>query len=99
MNAEVENQFEILNKKIDFILDVINLAEINGYLPKELIERSRNRMKIEHLREQLKTEKNENLDKTLKKYIEKEIEFENYFKKNKKKNFISSLVLKLLGKV
>jgi hypothetical protein len=88
------NDIEHLSKKVDFILDVINLTEINGIIPKELIERSRNRMKIEQLREQIKissiTEK-EKLEKELKKSVAKELEFE----KIKKGNFVSRLFRKI----
>lgn len=58
-----------LIKKIDFVVDVINLCEIEKIIPSELIDRSRNRIKIE----ELKARKNDN---ELKKCLEKELKYQ-----------------------
>ena len=70
---ELSKKIEELNKKTDFIIDIINLLEISGILPSVIIERSRNRIEIEEIRTKLKEKKDNVLKKELKNKLEKEL--------------------------
>lgn len=73
------SKIEDLRQKVDFLLDIVNLSEIAGILPSELVERSRNRMKIERLKKL--QERTLDQDLKLQLYMDKELNFQEKFKK------------------
>ena len=98
------NNTNDLSRKVDFLLDVVNLLDVNGFLPSKLVERSRNRIKMERIREQIKElnpndsqEKINELEKELKKCFNKEIDLERFFKKMNRNKFIKKFLQKICG--
>ena len=74
---------EELNKKLNFIIEVINLMEACGCIPSELVERARNRILIEELKSKLQEAESEELENKLKDCQARELEFhDNFLKKS-----------------
>lgn len=78
-------QYEELERKTEFLLDIVNLLEINKIIPKEIIERAMNRMAINGLREQLKEGHSDEINNKLKKCLEREMKYQN------KNNFFAKI--------
>jgi hypothetical protein len=72
MNFEEEN----IEKKVDFILDILNLLEIENILPKEIVDRARNRAQVNELKDKLIDKYDENVNTQLKQCLAKEIEYQ-----------------------
>lgn len=71
---------EDLKKKIDFLINIVNLLEVANLLPHEIVERARNRARINELQEistasLLSHREKEELNRLLK----EEVEFQKIF--------------------
>jgi len=90
-----EDRIEKLENEVNFLLDVINLLHINDLLPPKLLERSKNRVKINELEKDLKENPNDILEKKLKKCRIEELKQQKKFKKFNKNNFIFSFLRRI----
>jgi hypothetical protein len=89
-------------EEIEYLNEVLNLLEVNNFLPPKLLARAKNRVHINHLKRIIAEEKNievrEQMQETLKKSLEIEIKCQKEFSKFNKEKFLVRLIRKLSGK-
>ena len=89
------------NDELEYINEVINLLEVNKFLPPKLLERAKNRVQINNLKRLIDAEKNietrEQMQIKLKECLDKEIKYQKTFSKFNKDKFLVRLLRKLGG--
>ena len=89
----------LYNDELEYINEVINLLEVNKFLPPKLLERAKNRVQINNLKRLIDVEKNietrEQMQIKLKECLDKEIKYQKIFSKLNKEKFIMKLFNKL----
>jgi len=87
------------NEELEFVNEVINLLEVNNFLPPNLLERAKNRVQINQFKRLIDTEKNievkEQMQLKLKECLDKEIKFQKAFSKFNRNKFLMRLIRKI----
>jgi DNA polymerase III delta prime subunit len=87
------------NEDLEYINEIVNLLEVNNFLPPKLTERARNRCQINRFKRLIDTENNtevrEQIQIKLKECLDKEIKYQKIFSKFNKTKFIMRLIRKL----
>jgi len=74
MNYDIYEKVDELSSKVEFLFDIVNQLEVNNLIPSKIIERSRNRIRLEDLkREQEKNPSDNNLKEEIKRCMDKEL--------------------------
>ena len=73
MSYEITEKVEELSNKVELIFDIINQLEVNNLIPPKIIERSRNRIRLEKLRKEHKINPSDDLSRTIKECMDKEL--------------------------
>jgi len=70
---DFEERLSKLEENLEFLLDIITQLEIYKIVPSEIVERSKNRIRLKNLQEAFKSEQTPELDKKIKECMNKEI--------------------------
>ena len=87
------------NEELEYINEIVNLLEVNNFLPPKLLERAKNRVQLNQLKRMIDTEKNievkEQLQTKQKECLDKEIKYQKIFSKFNSNKFLLRLIRKL----
>ena len=71
----MKDEMEELKNNINLVLDVLNQLEFYKIIPSEIIERSRNRIRINELKEKYKDHPSEQINEKIKSCLNKELDY------------------------
>jgi len=86
MNCDINEKINELSGKMDFLFDVLNQLEVVNIIPSEILERSRNRLRLDELKTENEKNPSDSLSNEIKKCMKRELILHNKIKEIVEKN-------------